>query len=101
MSDDGYTFAGLDGHIREVDEGVVAPMRRVVEAARPLDLGAYGLIGQAFAGTASAAVADGVQAVRDLADVGGEFGAGLRRTQHLYVEAESANHDLLVGGRDG
>ncbi|MHA6781182.1 hypothetical protein ACVGOW_09335 [Pseudonocardia saturnea] len=94
---DGFLFTGIDDHIAWVDEHVTAALRRVAQAGRPLDLDAYGLIGQVFAGSAAQAAAAGAEAVGRLAVAADGFARDLRLTHDGYREAERANLDLLGG----
>jgi len=93
-SGDGFRVGDLDRHIRFVDTTVTTPMRRATEAGRPLDHLAYGLVGQAFAVTVTAAAAIGAHAVAGLADEADGFAAGLRATRDGYEQAERANTSL-------
>jgi hypothetical protein len=94
---DGFLFTGVDDHIAWVDEHVTAALDRVAHAGRPLDVNAYGVIGQVFAGSAAEAAAAGSEAVGRLAAAGGGFGRDLRLTQDRYRDTERANVDLLGG----
>lgn len=96
---DGFQVGDLDAHIRFVDESVVAPMQLATDAGRPLDHGAYGIIGQAFAVVIRDAVAAGAASVRAHASTAGDFSAGLRATRDAYAATEDANSRLLGGAR--
>lgn len=94
---DGFAFAGLDDHIAWVDEHVAAALARAAQAGRPLDRGAYGIIGTVFAGAATQAAADASRAVGELAAAGASFADGLRATQDGYRRTEARNRGLLGG----
>lgn len=96
---DGFLFTGVDDHIAWVDEHVAAALDRVAQAGRPLDINAYGVIGQVFAGSAAQAAAAGAEAVGRLAAAGSAFARDLHITQDSYRDAERANVDLLGGAR--
>lgn len=97
---DGFTVdpAFLDGHATEVD-GLAEQMRRVVEAGTPLDLDAYGLIGQVFARSAAEATRSGATTVRGLHEQIIALADAVRRSSALYLEAESRSVDTLRGIR--
>ncbi len=67
----------LDGHAGQLDAHA-ARMRQVVDAAQPLGLDAYGIVGQAFAATAARAAGTCSAAVADLSELAQDFGARLR-----------------------
>lgn len=93
----GFRFRGLDPHIRDVDDHVIAPMRRAAAAGRPLDHLAYGLVGQAFAVTVTVAADGASRAVRGLCDEAVGVRAGLVAAQETYRRAERDNAALLAG----
>lgn len=93
-----FRLGDIGPHIDRVDGSVVEPMRRAADAGRPLDHLAYGLIGQAFAVTVTAAVAIGTHAVRGLGDEAAGFGDRLRATRDAYEQTER-NTALLFGPR--
>jgi hypothetical protein len=93
-----FRLGDLGPHIDRVDRSVVEPMRRAAEAGRPLDHLAYGVIGQGFAVTVTAAAAIGAHAVRGLGDEAAGFGERLRVTRDSYAQAERANA-VLFGPR--
>lgn len=92
----GFRFAGIDGHIAAVDDMAPA-VRRVVDAARPLDLRAYGLVGRVFALAATGAAEEAVAAVRVLGGAADAYAAGLRRTRDDYLAADDAAAAVLAG----
>lgn len=94
---DGFVFTGIDDHIAWVDEHVTAPLDRAAQAGRPLDVNAYGVIGQVFAGSAARAAAAGAEAVGRLAVAADGFARDLRATRDGYRAAEQTNVDLLGG----
>lgn len=96
---DGFVFAGIDDHIAWVDAHVAAPLDRAAQAGRPLDLDAYGWIGQVFASSAAQAAAAGAEAVGRLAVAADGFARDLRATRDGYRDAERATVDLLGGVR--
>lgn len=63
-------------------------MQRVTEAGRPLDRGAYGLVGQVFAIAAAGAADTASASVRTLATAAGGLGDGLRATRAGYRQVE-------------
>ena len=92
----GFRFDGIDAHI----DGVAALSRRtteVVAAAQPLDLGAYGIVGRAFAGAAQEAADEAAAAVRRLGGAGAAAVDGLRRTRDAYLAGERAAAAALDG----
>lgn len=94
---DGFAFACVDGHIAWVDEHIAAALDRAAQAGRPLDRGAYGVIGTVFADAATQAAAAASRAVGELAAAGASFADGLRATRDGYHEAERATTELLGG----
>lgn len=85
---DFFRLGDIGPHIDRVDRSVIEPMRRVAEAGRPLDHLAYGLVGQAFAVTVTAAIAIGAHALRGLGDEAAGFGERLRATRDAYEQTE-------------
>jgi hypothetical protein len=77
----------LHTHATQVD-ALAARMRAVAAAARPLDLGAYGQIGQVFAGAASAAARAGSLVVGSLAEQTWTIADGVRATSEAYRATE-------------
>lgn len=96
---DGFVTTGVDEHLTWVDEHVAAALDRVAHAGRPLDVDAYGLIGQVFAGSAAQAAAAGAEAVGRLAVAADGFAQDLRVTRDAYRDAERANIAVLGGVR--
>lgn len=94
---DGFVFTGIDEHIAWVDEHVTAPLGRAAQAGRPLDVDAYGWIGQVFASSAAQAAAAGADAVGRLAVAADGFARDLRATRDGYRDAERATVGLLGG----
>ncbi|GAA2535198.1 type VII secretion target [Pseudonocardia hydrocarbonoxydans] len=93
-----FRLGDIGPHIDLVDRSVAAPMRRAADAGQPLDHLAYGLVGQAFAVTVTAAAAIGAHAVRGLGDEAAGFGDRLRTTRDAYEETERRTA-LLFGHR--
>jgi hypothetical protein len=93
--DRGFRLGDLGPHIDRVDRAVVEPMGRATEAGRPLDHLAYGLVGQAFAVTVTAAAAIGAHAVRGLGGEAAGFAQRLRATRDAYEVAERDNGTLF------
>lgn len=81
----------LDAHARQVD-ALVGRMRVAADAGRPLDIGAYGLIGQVFAAAVAGATRNGSRSVGGLSEVVQGVADGLRagRTEYLGVEQRLA-----------
>lgn len=94
-SDGGFRLGDLGPHIDRVQRSVVEPMGRATDAGRPLDHLAYGLVGQAFAVTVTAAVAIGAHAVRGLGEEAAGFGRRLHATRDAYEQAERDNGTLF------
>lgn len=86
----------LDEHAQAV-EVHAERMRQVAEAARPLDLQAYGLIGQAFATTVMGTVAEGSAAIGELSRSIEDVAAGVRACHDSYQDAEQ-RHTSAFGG---
>jgi hypothetical protein len=86
---DGFEVDGaaLHVHAAQVD-ALAARMRAVAEAARPLDLSAYGQIGQVFAGAASEAARAGSLVVGSLAEQASALAAGVRASSEAYQAVE-------------
>lgn len=82
--------AALDAHARQVDD-LAAQTQRAAEAGRPLDLMAYGLVGQVFALAAAGATDTGSVAVGTLARRIVELGAGVRASRDDYLRVERQN----------
>jgi hypothetical protein len=97
---DGFQVDGaaLHAHAGQVD-GLAARMRTVAAAARPLDLAAYGLVGQVFARAASAAAQAGSAVVGDLAEQAAAIADGVRATCAAYRDVEHQNVAGFGGGR--
>jgi hypothetical protein len=97
---DGFRVDGaaLHAHAAQVDE-LVARMRTVAAAARPLDLRAYGLVGQVFALAASDAAQAGSAVVGGLAEQAAAMAEGVRATSAAYRDAEHQNVAGFGGGR--
>lgn len=96
----GFTVdvAALDAHAHDVD-ALAVRMRRVADAGRPLDIAAYGLIGQVFAQAAIEAARSGSAAVGGLAEHIVGLGAGVRSTAAAYADTESRSADTFRGIR--
>jgi hypothetical protein len=90
--------AALHAHAAQVDE-LAARMRTVAAAARPLDLRAYGLVGQVFALAASDAAQAGSAVVGGLAEQAAVMAEGVRATSAAYRDAEHQNIAGFGGGR--
>jgi hypothetical protein len=88
------------GHAREVAElvGRVQAAATAGEATQAMDGTAYGLIGQAFARQARAAVDGGVRVLASTAGTGHAMAAGLESSAACYRQVERDNTGLL-GGR--
>lgn len=97
---DGFTVVdgALDRHATNVD-GHATTMHRVAEAARPLGLHAYGLIGQVFAATVAGTVADGSAAIRELSRGVEGIADGVRACSDAYQEADRHNASGFGGFR--
>lgn len=77
----------LAEHARVIDQ-VAARMWRVADAATPVDLAAYGLIGRAFAGAAASSAAAGSTAVGDLARQAVGLRDAIHATRAAYLDVE-------------
>src|SRR3954471_17830156 len=77
----------LHGHATQVD-ALAARMHAVAGAARPLDLSAYGQIGQVFAGAASDAARAASLVVGSLAEQAWAIADGVRATSEAYRAVE-------------
>jgi hypothetical protein len=77
----------LAAHARGVD-ALAERIRRSTAAARPLDLGAYGVLGQVFALAALGAADSGSVAVRQLAERTAGHAARLRASRESYLGQE-------------
>lgn len=88
----------LATHIRQVDE-LAARMRTAADAGAPLDLLAYGIVGQVFAQAADGATRLGSLTVGGLADLTRELGDGVRATRADYLSMERRNVTALGGAR--
>jgi len=77
----------LHTHATQVD-ALAARMRAVAGAARPLDLSAYGQIGQVFAGAVSEAARAGSLVVAGLASQAWAIADGVRATSEAYRAVE-------------
>lgn len=77
----------LDTHIAAVDL-MAEQVRAAACAVRPLDLTAYGLLGQVFAGAVADAVGAGSGVVADLAGETAALSAGVRACREEYRQAE-------------
>jgi Excreted virulence factor EspC, type VII ESX diderm len=88
----------LHTHAAQVD-ALAARMRAVAAAARPLDLDAYGQIGQVFAGAASEAARAGSLAVGSLAEQARAIADGVRATSEAYRAAERRTTTCFGEGR--
>lgn len=90
--------AALDAHAAQVDE-LAARMRMAAAAARPLDITAYGMVGQVFARSAGEAARAGSEIVGSLAEQAGAMADGLRAAGAAYRDAEQRNAAALGGLR--
>lgn len=88
----------LDAQARGVDE-LAGRMRVAADAGRPIDVGAYGVVGQVFAAAAVTASAVGSAAVGLLADGTSAIADGLRATRAGYAQAEGRNIGTFRGLR--
>jgi hypothetical protein len=87
----------LHTHAAQV-EALAARMRAVAGAARPLDLSAYGQIGQVLAGAASEAARAGSLVVGSLAEQAWAIADGVRATSEAYRAVERRT---TAGFREG
>lgn len=88
----------LDAQVRRVD-AVAERVRRAAGAGRPLDLGAYGVLGQVFALAAVGAAAAGSAAVTRAAGAVADLGAGVRAARLGYLRADRQAAAGLAGPR--
>ena len=88
----------LHTHATQVD-ALAARMRAVAGAARPLDLSAYGQIGQVFAGAASEATRAGSLVVGSLAEQAWAIADGVRATSEAYQAVERRTTTAFGEGR--
>jgi hypothetical protein len=88
----------LHAHAGQVD-ALAARMRTAAAAARPLDLDAYGLIGQVFAGAASEAARAGSVVVAGLAEQAEAIADGVRASGAAYRGIEDSTAVGWGGGR--
>jgi len=97
---DGFAVdaAALDAHAEELDT-LAGRMTVAAAAGRPLDLMAYGLLGQAFAMAAAGATTTGSAAVATLAARFVELGDGVRATREDYLRVEHHNATGFGGPR--
>lgn len=97
---DGFAVdaAALDAHAWELDT-LAGRMAAATAAGRPLDLMAYGLLGQVFAMAAARATTTGSVAVATLADRMVELGDGVRATRECYLRVEHHNVTGFGGPR--
>lgn len=86
----------LADHARRIGE-LAARMRSATTAARPLDLGAYGVVGQVFTLSAVAAVDTGVAAVGGLGRRTDELADGVGAAAEAYRAADRAQAARLRG----
>ena len=91
---DGFTVdpESLSGHSESVD-GYAGHLRTVAAAARPIGIGAYGLVGQAFAGSAVDAATRGCDALGELANAAAAYRGDLQAclSDYLLVDREVAD----------
>jgi hypothetical protein len=99
---DGFRFDDglLSQHAQDVDT-FTARLRNAADAGRPLDLGAYGLIGQVFAASAIEATATASRSVAEIAEGGQALGDGVRATVRDYQEVERRIAEPFGGGVGG
>lgn len=97
---DGFRVNGptLDEHARQVDR-LADRMRLAAEAARPLDPGAYGIVGQMFAAAVAGATLDSSRSVAGLAELTAGLGDELRATHADYRRVEERNRASFGGPR--
>ncbi len=88
--------AALGTHATTVD-GLAQRTRAAAAAGRPLDLGAYGLIGQAFAGSAADAARAGSAVLGELAERIAATAHGVAATREAYWRVELAAADRFRG----
>jgi hypothetical protein len=94
----GVDAGALGTHAAKVDE-LTARMRSAAEAGRPLDIGAYGLVGQVFAAAVAGAAGNGSRTVGSLSDTARTIGDGVRATQADYLIVEERNAAVFGGPR--
>lgn len=82
--------AVLARHAQQVD-ALSGRMRDAAGAGRPLDLAAYGIVGQVFALAAVDATAAGSASVAELAELTREFGDGVRAVREDYLRVDRDN----------
>ncbi len=88
----------LDGHARTVD-ALAARVRRAANAGRPLDVAAYGLVGQVFALLAASATSSGSAAVARVADRVDTHAEQLRAAAQDYRRNDRRAATGFVGPR--
>ncbi|MCW2721224.1 type VII secretion target [Pseudonocardia sp.] len=90
--------AAIAAHIGTVD-AMASRVQVAAAAGRPLDVDAYGLVGQLFAGAAAEAAATGSAAVGDLARQATALVEGLRTSRAAYLDADARNGAVLASTR--
>lgn len=95
---DGFRVDGgaLAAQAEKVEE-LADRMRRAADAGRPLDVGAYGLVGQMFAVAVVGATGDSSVAVAGLAELAAGIGEELRATHSDYHRVEDRNRACFGG----
>lgn len=78
-------------------DGLADRMRRAADAGRPLDVGAYGVVGQMFAVAVAGATGDSSVAVAGLAELTAGLGDELRATHADYRRVEDRNRATFGG----
>jgi hypothetical protein len=87
----------LAAHATDLDV-LAARVRAAATASQPLDVGAYGVIGKAFAHTAAEAATTGAAAVTALAQQAEALASSVRATARAYDATERGVSGSLGGG---
>lgn len=95
---DGFRVDGgaLEARAVEVDR-LAHRMRLATDAGRPLDTGAYGIVGQMFAVAVVEATGDSSVSVAGLAELTAGLGDELRATHADYRRVEDRNRATFGG----
>ncbi len=95
---DGFRVDGaaLVAQAEKVD-GLAGRMRLAADAGRPLDVGAYGIVGQMFAVAVAGATSDCSISVAGLAELTAGLGDELRATHADYRHVEDRNRATFGG----
>jgi uncharacterized protein YukE len=88
----------MESHARTVD-ALAARVRRAATAGRPLDIAAYGIVGQLFAVVAAAATSSSSAAVARAADGVGSHAEQVRAAAQDYRRNDRAAAGGFVGPR--